>query len=75
VNDLGLYDDCAAKLDRDLIRERSWDYSVMANGVVPEDREKLRRQVVAQFGESLELMAPSKQRPSRKRKKSKRKGR
>ncbi len=45
VNDLGLCDDCAAKLDCDLVRQRALDYSAMAFGVAPQDREKLREQV------------------------------
>ena len=30
VNDLGLCDECFAKLERDLIRARDWDYSATA---------------------------------------------
>jgi predicted amidophosphoribosyltransferase len=30
VNDLGLCEDCAGKLDRDMIRKRDWAYSVLA---------------------------------------------
>ncbi len=64
VNDLGLCDDCAAKLDRDLIRQptgglrlRAWDYAAMAFGVAPQDRERLRDHVIARVGEKLELIA------------------
>lgn len=32
VNDLGLCEDCASKLDRDMIRKRDWAYSVLAFG-------------------------------------------
>jgi hypothetical protein len=80
VDDLGLCDDCAAKLDRDLIRQREWDYSATAFGVSPDDREKLRQQVIAQFGAALELIAapeeqpPRRQRKSRKTKRPKRRG-
>jgi hypothetical protein len=69
VDDLGLCDDCAAKLDRDLIRQREWDYSVTAFGVSSGDREKLRQQVIAQFGAALELIAAPGEQPSRRRKK------
>ncbi len=72
VNDLMLCEDCASKLERDLIRQRDWDYTVSAFGLSSEDREELRRQVVAQFGEALELIAPPektrKDRSSRRRK-------
>ena len=60
VNDLGLCEECAGKLERDLIRQRDWDYSAKAFGVPASKREALRRQVVAQHGEKLELIAPSK---------------
>ena len=33
LNDLGLCEVCAAKLDRDLIRQRGWEYSSLAFGV------------------------------------------
>jgi hypothetical protein len=59
VNDLGLCEECASKLERDLIRERDWDYAVDAErnaasafGLSADDREKLRCQVVAQYGEA-----------------------
>ena len=73
VNDLSLCENCATKLERDLIRQRDWDYSVSAFGLSSEDREELRRQVIAQFGHALELIAPPektrKKRPRRKRRK------
>jgi len=55
---MGLCRVCAAKLDRDMIRNRDWDYSVTAFGVKPADREKLRERVIAEYGEKLELIAP-----------------
>ncbi len=66
VNDLGLCEECAGKLERDLGRERDWDYAVEYNaasafGLADDDREKLRRQVVEQYGEARELIAPIKQ--------------
>ena len=60
LNDLGLCEECAGKLERDLIRQRDWDYSVTAYGVPALKREELRMQIVAQYGEKLELIAPSK---------------
>lgn len=33
LNDLGLCDDCAGKLERDLIRNRDWHYSVSGFGL------------------------------------------
>jgi len=58
VDDLMLCETCATRLERDLIRQRDWEYSATAFGLSPEAREELRRQVVAQFGEALELIAP-----------------
>jgi hypothetical protein len=60
VNDLGLCEECAGKLERDLIRQRDWDYSATAFGVPALKREDLRRHVVQQYGEKLELIAPRK---------------
>ena len=76
VNDLNLCDECAGKLDCDLIRERDWDYSASAFGLDPAKREELRRQVIARYGEKLELIASSSEiknsaRKQRKRRKKK----
>jgi hypothetical protein len=65
LNDLGLCTDCAAKLERDLIRQCDWNYSVTAFLVPDEAREDLRRQVIQQFGEKLELIAPEERTPPR----------
>ena len=59
VDDVGLCFDCAGKLERDFIRERNWDYSAMAFGVPPEKQEELRRQIIKEHGEALELIVPS----------------
>lgn len=68
IDDLGLCEDCSKKLDRDLIRERDWARSVTAYGLNDEQREEVRRQIVGEFGENLELMAPSRRlNPKRKR--------
>jgi len=61
VNELELCEDCSQKLERDLIRKRDWAYSVTAYGMSGERREEMRRQVVDNFGEGLELIAPSRQ--------------
>lgn len=58
VNDLSLCDDCYAKLERDLIRSRDWDYSGMVFGVSPEKYEALREQVIREYGAGYELIAP-----------------
>jgi len=75
VDDLSLCEDCAAMLERDLLRQRDWEYSAAAFGLSPDAQEKQRRQIVEQFGEALELIAPAntarKSRASRKRRKRK----
>ena len=58
VNDLSLCEECAGKLERDLNRQRDWDYSITAYGVPASKLEELRSRVVAQYGEELELIAP-----------------
>jgi hypothetical protein len=61
VNDLGLCEDCADKLERDLIRQRDWGYSASAFALSAHDREQLRRQIIARHGARMELIAPRKQ--------------
>jgi len=55
-----------------LVRQRDWDYSAWAFVLSEEGREKLYRQVIAQYGKKLELIAPPegtrKQRSARRRK-------
>ena len=58
VDDLGLCEECREKFERDLVRRRDWDYSAWAFGLSDEGREELNRQVIAQYGERLELIAP-----------------
>ena len=65
VDDVGLCEECAAKLDRDLVRQRDWKYSIVAYGVPPEKREELRRKVIQQYGAELELIAPDEARESK----------
>jgi hypothetical protein len=60
LNDLGLCDECAEKLDRDLIRQRDWAYSSLAFGVPVEQREALRQRIIRQFGDSYELISARK---------------
>jgi hypothetical protein len=59
VDDLMLCRNCTAMFERDLIRQRAWDYSASAFGLPPEAREDLRRQVIAQYGEDFELIDPT----------------
>lgn len=69
VNDLGLCDTCFAKLERDLIRSRDWDYSVTAFGVAPDQLEALRERVIRDYGAAYELIESPKK-PKNKRSKS-----
>ena len=57
LNDLGLCNTCAGKIERDLIRLRDWEYSVTAFGCPKEKLEELRKHVVTEYGEALELLA------------------
>ncbi len=59
IDEQGLCADCAKQLERDLIRERAWAYSVSAFGLSDTPREDLRRQVTRKFGKDMELIAPS----------------
>ena len=73
VDDISLCEECAGKLDRDLIRMRDWDYSITAFGVPDSKLEELRGHIVAQYGEELELIAP-KEKKKKKNHKHKKKG-
>ena len=59
VNDLGLCDECHAKLERDLVRQRDWEYAATTAFLLTDaTREALRARVIAEYGEKLELIAP-----------------
>lgn len=58
VDDLGLCQERAQKLDRDLIRQRDWDYAASAFALTSSQREELRKQIIAEHGEALELVVP-----------------
>ena len=78
VNDIGLCAGCEQKLERDFIRNRDWAYSAAAFGPNEKQCEDMCRQVVKEFGESFELIAPSQAKdngPNRKRRKRKQKKR
>jgi hypothetical protein len=59
LDDQGLCLVCAAMLERDLIRQRGWEYAAATAFLSDEDREAVRRKVVAQYGEGLELIDPA----------------
>jgi hypothetical protein len=58
VNDLELCMDCADKLERDLVRERDWEYSASGFLLSDKDREELRQQIIREHGKNLELIEP-----------------
>ncbi len=58
VNDLGLCEECSAKLERDLIRARDWDYAITAFGVESAQREALRDRIIRAYGSAYELILP-----------------
>ena len=71
LNDLGFCDDCYAKLERDLIRMRDWEYSAGAFGVPDEKLEALRDRVIREYGAAYELLEqPHESKPKTKRSKS-----
>jgi rubredoxin len=68
LNDFGLCEECTGKLERDLLRQRDWDYSALTYGIPAEKREALRNEIIRRYGRKLELISP-KEAPERKRKK------
>ncbi len=72
LDDIGLCEECGAKLDRDMIRERDWERSMTA-WVCPKDRrEELRDRIIRQHGAELELIAPSEPESKKSRKRRRR---
>jgi hypothetical protein len=63
LDDVGLCDPCAAKFDRDLIRQRAWDYSATAIACHPKDYEALRQAVIEQYSPAYELLVPPEAQP------------
>ena len=57
MNDLSLCDECFAKLERDLIRARDWDYSATIFMTPQEQFEALRERVIRDYGADYELIA------------------
>ena len=71
VNDLGLCEECAGKLDRDLIRKRDWEYSVLAFGCPKDKLEDLRNDIIKKHGKEFELISDEK--PKKKKQRNERK--
>lgn len=58
INDLQLCKICAAKLERDLMRLRDWNYTATAF-ILPEEKwAAARKAIIKEFGRDLELIAP-----------------
>lgn len=51
-----LCQECAAQLERDMIRSREWSYSVNAWAMSEGEREKLRESIIEKYGEGYELI-------------------
>ena len=60
VDDIGLCDDCAGKLERDMIKKREWAYSALAFGCPREKLEDLRKQIVKKHGKAFVLICEDK---------------
>ena len=75
VNDLGLCEDCAGKLDRDKIRKRDWAYSVLAFGCPKDKLEDLRNDIIKKHGKKFELIADDTPKKKKQRNKAPKKGR
>ena len=72
VNDLMLCEECDGKIQRDLIRARDWDYVAAAFGLDDEGRERLRAEVIRQYGAQNELIIDQKPRKRKSRKRRRR---
>ena len=72
VDDMGLCDDCAGKLERDMVRQRNFAYSALAFGCPENKLEGLRNEVIKKYGKKLELIAE--ENPKKKKMKKRHKG-
>lgn len=63
LNDLGLCAECAAKLERDLIRARDWEYTTPAIFLPAEQQEALRARIIREYGARNELLVEDKPKP------------
>jgi hypothetical protein len=57
IDDQGLCEECAAKLERDLIRLGDWDFTMAGFGLPEHQRAPYRKQVIEEFGARMELIA------------------
>lgn len=60
LNDLGLCAECAAKLERDLIRARDWEYTTTAIFLSAEQQAALRARIIREYGAKNELLVEDK---------------
>ena len=72
VNDLMLCEECDAKIQRDLIRARNWDYVAAAFGLDNEGRKRLRAEVIRQYGAQNELIIDQKRKKRKPRRRRRR---
>ncbi len=69
LNHQGLCESCTAKLERDLIRSRDWDYSTRGAWTSDEQQEELYQRIIRDYGSAYELL----ENPNKKKKKGKNK--
>jgi hypothetical protein len=60
LNEQGLCADCNAKLERDLIRARDWEYTTTAYFLSAEQQEALRARIIREYGAKNELLVEDK---------------
>ncbi|HUN09117.1 MAG TPA: hypothetical protein PLQ56_21095 [Aggregatilineales bacterium] len=65
LNEQELCQECAGKLERDLIRTREWEYSYAAL-LTPERQAALRTEIIREFGAANELLTVQKPKPRNK---------
>ena len=58
VDDVMLCESCSSRFERDMIRQRRWDYSALTFGLSAVDCEKLRKEVIKTYGAECEMVLP-----------------
>lgn len=56
LDDMFFCKECAEKAERDLIRQRDWEYSALAYKKNDKEREELRKKVIKKYGKKMEIL-------------------
>ena len=64
-------EECTGMLERDLIRQKDWEYSAIAYGMSDNQREELYKETIRKYGNDLEMIKMDKRKKNRNKRKRK----